>query len=409
MGADLDADIPFALAWPKGVDEEYFLDHYWQRKPLLIRQAWPDFDTPLPADELAGLSLEAETTPRLIRRDDEGGYRLTHGPFNSELFATLGAEDWSLLVTDVEKHIPELQAWLHPFRFVPDWRFDDLMISFAPDGASVGAHVDQYDVFLLQASGTRRWSIDTRQGIEFGEEAVGDLRLVKNFKATETWVLEPGDILYLPPGIPHHGVAVGNDCTTWSIGFRAPSVADIVSHAGDWIAERLPPERLKVDNERRQAPGEISAATLAKIHALWVAAVRLDPDELLDMTGTLLTRTGTAGDSGGTSQLLDPRGHHLPYGKVFRTAAFARIAWAPTANTAAAAADGGGGGGGENSRAPVRLFINGEVRSCARHLAIRLCDGYISARDSDSPDDLDILAALATEGILLPLEYGEQP
>ena len=396
---DIDADIPVALAWPEGVDEEYFLDHYWQRKPLLIRQAWPDFDTPVPADELAGLSLEADTTPRLIRRDDEGGYRLTHGPFDSELFATLGTRDWSLLVTDVEKHIPELQAWLCPFRFVPDWRFDDLMISFAPDGASVGAHVDQYDVFLLQASGTRRWSIDTRNDIEFGEEAVGDLRLVNNFEATDTWDLEPGDILYLPPGIPHHGVAVGNDCTTWSIGFRAPSIADIVSHAGDWIAERLPPEQLKVDDERRQSPGEISASTFATVDAMWQAAARLDPDELIDMTGTLLTRTGTAGESDGTGIAVDPHRRALVGGKVFRMAAFARIAWANVANADPAH--------GDDSRKPVRLYVNGEVRSCPRDLAIRLCDECISVRDGDTPDDLDVLATLAAEGILLPVEDSE--
>ena len=150
------------IQWPSDIDECIFLDQFWQKKPLLIRQAFPDFVTPLPADELAGLSLEPDTSGRIIVRDSNGAYTLEHGPFAENRFATLTDNQWSLLVTDVEKHIPEFIAYLQPFRFIPDWRIDDLMVSYAPDGASVGAHVDDYDVFLLQASGKRRWLIEDK-------------------------------------------------------------------------------------------------------------------------------------------------------------------------------------------------------------------------------------------------------
>ncbi|MFK7893026.1 MAG: cupin domain-containing protein, partial [Granulosicoccus sp.] len=131
------------VSWPEGLDESVFLRDYWQQKPLLLRDAFPGFETPLTADELAGLSVETDTTARLITCDDDDIYQLENGPFPEERFAQLTDNRWSLLVTDVEKLLPELRAWMEPFSFLPQWRVDDLMISYAPDGASVGAHVDE--------------------------------------------------------------------------------------------------------------------------------------------------------------------------------------------------------------------------------------------------------------------------
>jgi len=125
-----------AIQWPSELSAELFIQQYWQQKPLLLRQAFPDFQTPLPPDELAGLSLEEDTTPRLIIRDANGEYRLEHGPFEADRFASLDAGDWSLLVTDVEKHLPELAQWMNAFAFLPSWRIDDLMVSYAPDFAT---------------------------------------------------------------------------------------------------------------------------------------------------------------------------------------------------------------------------------------------------------------------------------
>jgi len=363
------------LAWPDGLDEASFLARYWQRVPLLLRQAVPDFETPLPPDELAGLALEPDTTPRLIRKAPDGRYALEHGPFDADVFETLGTRDWSLLVTDVEKHLPELVDWLQPFRLAPDWRLDDLMVSFAPDGASVGAHMDEYDVFLLQASGTRRWSIDARAGVEYRSVVDGDLRLVANFHATDTWDLAPGDLLYLPPGVPHHGVAVGDDCTTWSIGFRAPSAADVVAHFAQRLAERLagalPQARLSDAGVGRGAPGEIDAATVDAVERVWRAATDLDRDTLVELTGELLTLSGTgmtpddewgADDStaDGTADIVDL--------DALAVAPFARLARV---------------GRGDS----VTLFANGESFRCSRALAERLFARSVEPPDAFGDDE----------------------
>ena len=223
------------LNWPSGLNTQAFLDEYWQKKPLLIKNAIPNFATPVTPDELAGMSLEDGTTPRIITSDSAGNYHLEHGPFKPNRFDNIGDKDWSLLVTDCEKHWPELADWIAPFRFLPRWRMDDLMISFAPDKASVGAHIDEYDVFLLQASGNRRWQIDSSDNPDRSLLEDSTLRLLANFQATESWELSAGDVLYLPPGVPHHGVAVGNNCTTWSIGFRAPSNLDVLDVFSDCL------------------------------------------------------------------------------------------------------------------------------------------------------------------------------
>ena len=391
-----DAEAPARLRWPEGLDEATFLARHWQRAPLLLRGALPGFETPLPPDELAGLSLEPDTTPRLIRRDAGGAFTLEHGPFEETIFAGLGERDWSLLVTDVDKHVPELAAWLAPFRLAPDWRLDDLMVSYAPDGASVGAHVDEYDVFLLQASGTRRWSIDASAGEAPGSHrsvAHGDLRLLADFTPSDTWDLEPGDVLYLPPGVPHHGVAVGEDCTTWSIGFRAPSAADVVLHLAERVAERLaarlPQTRLADAGRGRGEPGRIDAATIDAVAALWREATTLDRETLEALTGELLTRSGTAADDGAPEEERDDDGESGDDGDVlrYRVAPFARLAWS-----------------GEGER--VALFANGERLESSGRLARLLCaaDGDVVRLDPDATgaDERATCAALVERGVLLP-------
>ena len=143
-----------------GLSQQQFLDEYWQKKPLLIRQAFADFETPISPDELAGLACEAEIESRLIEEQGEtAAWQVTNGPLSEQDFAKLPATHWTMLVQDVDKHVPELRTLLDPFRFISDWRRDDLMISFAPEHGTVGPHTDGYDVFLLQALGERRWQI----------------------------------------------------------------------------------------------------------------------------------------------------------------------------------------------------------------------------------------------------------
>ncbi len=206
-----------------------FLAEYWQRKPLLIRQALPNFSSPLEADELAGLALEEDIESRLIiERATSPYWTLQCGPFTDADFQKLPPSHWTLLVQAVDQWIPDVNDLRRHFDFLPQWRIDDIMLSYASDQGSVGPHFDQYDVFLLQGQGQRRWRLgqycDTDTPLLKGPE----LRIVENFKQSEEWLLEPGDMLYLPPGLAHWGVAEG-ECMTYSIGFRAPSATELLS------------------------------------------------------------------------------------------------------------------------------------------------------------------------------------
>ena len=210
-------------------DIDDFLANYWQQKPLLIRQAFPAFESVISPEELAGLAMEQGVLGRLvIEKDAAEPWQLSYGPFSEETFTSLPQTHYSLLVAECEKWIPELQALVDCFDFIPKWRLDDLMISYAPEHGSVGPHVDDYDVFLLQASGQKRWSIGDEK-LENPALIEGlDLAILKQFDPAEEWILEPGDMLYLPPKIAHHGVAVGDGCMTYSIGFKGQSVSDLV-------------------------------------------------------------------------------------------------------------------------------------------------------------------------------------
>ena len=213
---------------PGGMRVETFLRDWWRKKPLLIRNAFPDFESPITPEELAGLALEEEAVSRLImERGGEYPWQLRHGPFREEDFADLPASHWTLLVQEVDRWVPELAALFERFLFLPSWRFDDIMVSYAPDGGNVGAHVDRYDVFLIQALGRREWRIGAKPLPAEEEVSVPDIDvdMLADFEADEVLVLEPGDMLYLPPRVAHHGIALGS-CMTFSVGFRTPGHAE---------------------------------------------------------------------------------------------------------------------------------------------------------------------------------------
>ena len=219
-----------------------FLNHYWQKKPLLIRNAFPGLPSPLSADELAGLACEDHVNARLVLEEhDNKQWQVEFGPFEDSRFSELPESGWSLLVSDVERHLPETKSLLKYFRFIPDWRIDDLMISYAPAGGSVGAHTDAYDVFLIQLSGQRLWKISEH----FSDETLNDtdLCILKNFTAEQEWLLNAGDMLYLPPNVAHHGIAQNDTsgknqhCMTASVGFRAPSLKTITSDYVHYLNE----------------------------------------------------------------------------------------------------------------------------------------------------------------------------
>ncbi|WP_353572373.1 cupin domain-containing protein [Candidatus Albibeggiatoa sp. nov. BB20] len=244
-----------------------FLQHYWQKKPLLIRQAIPNFSSPITPDELAGLACEPDVESRLIREQDgDKSWTLRYGPFSEDDFSQLPETHWTLLVQEANKQVPEIEDILDLFNFVPSWRVDDLMISYAVPQGSVGAHTDSYDVFLLQAHGLRRWQISLQNG-----ELLPDLELkiLKEFSPEESWILEPGDMLYLPPNTAHHGVAL-DECMTFSIGFLAPTHNEMIQDFVDYSLNELDAEKRYADPELQlpKNTGEISGEALQKIQRI---------------------------------------------------------------------------------------------------------------------------------------------
>ncbi|GAB3378700.1 ribosomal protein uL16 3-hydroxylase [Azotobacter armeniacus] len=261
------SDIP--LQFLGGLSAREFLRDYWQKKPLLIRQAIPGFESPISPDELAGLSLEEEVESRLIVEHGDHPWELRRGPFDEETYKNLPAHDWTLLVQAVDQFVPEVAELLESFRFLPSWRIDDVMISYAAPGGGVGPHYDNYDVFLLQGHGKRRWRIGQMCDSNSPLLKHADLRILAEFQSGEEWVLEPGDMLYLPPRLAHFGTAV-DDCMTYSVGFRAPSAAEVLTHFTDFLAQFLPDEERYGDPDIRpcEDPYQIQRDALERLKGL---------------------------------------------------------------------------------------------------------------------------------------------
>ena len=250
-------------------DAAEFLREYWQKKPLLIRSPWNAWSNPLEPDELAGLACEADVESRLITQN-ASEWTLEHGPLSEDRFEQQGKDPWTLLVQAVDHHIPPVAALLDSFRFVPNWRIDDVMVSYAVDGGGVGAHFDHYDVFLVQGLGERRWEVGGLCDESSKLSPHSNLLLLADFRPTDEWILEPGDILYVPPRIAHRGTAVGDDCMTYSIGFRAPSRAELIEDWAKDLADKLPDQDRYNDPQlaRQDNPGEIGAEAVTQLHSM---------------------------------------------------------------------------------------------------------------------------------------------
>jgi len=211
------------------ISKQEFLRDYWQKKPLLIKQALPEFISPLTPDELAGLACEEEFESRIvIGSTDDNNWRLNNGPFPEEDFANLPDDNWTLLIQGVDRYVDEVYHLISHFDFIPRWRFDDVMISYAATGGSVGPHFDFYDVFLLQGSGKRRWHISNENCTLDNYLNNVPLRIMKQFDAEIVWDAEPGDVVYIPPKVAHHGVSLDDECITLSIGYRSYSKQEML-------------------------------------------------------------------------------------------------------------------------------------------------------------------------------------
>lgn len=238
---------------PAGLDSGAFLRDYWQQQALLLKGAVPDFRDPLSPEELAGLACEEDVEARLVFHE-QSHWRLATGPFAEDDFLALPERDWSLLVQSVDLWRPDLKSLFSLLDFLPAWRRDDLMISFATSGAGTGPHFDHYDVFILQGQGRRRWQlgqwcdaatpVDTRSG----------LKILHQFEPAQTLELSAGDLLYIPAGLAHHGVS-NDDSLSYSIGFRAPSAAELLNEIAHEAADALPPDL------RYRDPAPLSADT----------------------------------------------------------------------------------------------------------------------------------------------------
>lgn len=242
------------------------MQEYWQKKPLLVRNALPGFNGLLTKQELIELAGYEEAQSRLVTYKNNQ-WKLKYGPLKKSDFKRLSNYAWSLLVQDVNHFLPAASDLLLKFSFIPYARLDDLMVSFAPAGGGIGPHYDSYDVFLLQGPGKRRWDI----AADYDSTLIPDapLKILQRFNAKQSWVLEPGDMLYLPPNYAHHGIAV-DDCMTYSIGFRAPSHQELVTQFLIYLQDHLTVDGWYTDPDLKlqDNPLEISMDMRRKMHSV---------------------------------------------------------------------------------------------------------------------------------------------
>jgi 50S ribosomal protein L16 3-hydroxylase len=370
---------------PLGMSAAHFLRDYWQKRPLLIRNAFADFKLPIEPNDFAGLACEEAALSRLIIRDDKRDrWTVKLGPFAEEEFVKLPPTHWTLLIQDVDKWDADVAALLPAFDFLPSWRLDDIMISYAEEGGGVGAHVDQYDVFLLQGLGQRHWAIsdDPAAPKDFKPEL--ELKQLAVFDPTHEWLLEPGDMLYLPPGVPHDGVAFGGPCMTFSVGMRAPAQAELVGDLADYLAERLPDELRYADPDLVpvKAVGEIDRAALNRLRQALPFAAALDEDSLRDWFGRFITRYRNAQVAAPTDKPLTAAAFakRLNGGAEALRHPWARLAWS-------------------RGKSGAQLYVSGNAYPCSAELAQLLCSRReLQAHDLADPQALGLVLQLFNEG-----------
>ncbi|KAA0068753.1 cupin domain-containing protein [Rhodanobacter sp. T12-5] len=374
---------------PLGMSPARFLRDYWQKRPLLIRQAFPNFQPPLQPDDLAGLACEPAALARLIVHDEKRDrWHVNPGPLGEADFAKTPDSNWTLLVQDVDKWDADVAGLLQHFSFLPSWRVDDVMVSYAEPGGGVGAHVDQYDVFLLQGLGQRHWAIsdDPMAPKAFRHDV--ELKQLAHFEPTHEWLLEPGDMLYLPPGVPHDGVAFGGPCMTFSIGMRAPSQAELTGDLADHIAEHLPEELRYADPDLKpaKATGEIDRAAIERLKDALPFAAALRDDMLYDWFGRFITRYRNAQIPAPLEKPLDAAAltRQLDAGAQLLRHPWSRLAWS-------------------HGKSGCTLYVSGHAYPATPALAQQLCEQRELVVHG-KPDAVEraLLLALVNDGHLLP-------
>lgn len=374
---------------PLGMSPARFLRDYWQKRPLLIRHAFPDFQPPLQPDDLAGLACEPAALARLIVHDEKRDrWQVNPGPLGEADFAVTPDSNWTLLVQDVDKWDADVATLLEHFNFLPTWRMDDVMVSYAEPGGGVGAHLDQYDVFLLQGLGQRHWAISDDPMAPKAFRHDSELKQLAHFEPTHEWLLEPGDMLYLPPGVPHDGTAFGGPCMTFSIGMRAPSQAELTGDLADYIAEQLPDELRYADPDLKpaRATGEIDQAAFERLKEALPFAAALRDDMLRDWFGRFITRYRNAQVPAPLEKPLSDvaLAKQLDAGAQLLRHPWSRLAWT-------------------RGKAGCVLYVSGQAYPSTPALAQQLCEQreFVVGGRLDAVERASLLA-LVNDGHLIP-------
>lgn len=388
------------LVFPPPLTVPAFLERHWQKRPLFMPGGLPAMEPVIGADDLAWLATQPDVEARIVLAGtgrSGNRYRVLHGPFSEHRLRRLPAERWTLLVHDVEKHLPEFRAYYDAAPFIPDWRIDDLMISIAAPGGSVGPHRDRYDVFLCQSSGRREWHLAAPAEAAPARHR-GELALLEPFESPEPITAGPSDVLYLPPAVPHWGIAL-DTCITCSLGMRAPTrneLADALqlidagtSHAGD------EPDRFYADPDLQpdeSQPGMIAPRTLERAARLFPAPPTGDTAEAVQLaraTGAVVT----APKEWLAPELPDEQEVELLARQLLGTAhcrvhGMARLAWCAP------------------GKAPPLVFVNGRGRTASPEALVEfrhLCRerAFVAARCREWATDgagLDFLRWLVASG-----------
>lgn len=332
-----------------GLSEPAFLRRHWQKTPLLVRNALPGFAGVLGLDDMIQLAGRDDCESRLIMRNGRN-WTVEHGPFPSSRLRRLPPRNWTLLVQGVDLLLQEARQLLSQFRFIPYSRLDDIMVSYAPDGGGVGPHFDSYDVFLLQGPGRRRWQVSHQKDLALREDI--PLKILKRFRPHGEALLDPGDMLYLPPHFAHDGTAVG-DCYTYSIGFRAPSHRELACEFLMFLEERLrlPGRYADPELSLQEHPAEIGTAMIRKIGKA-LRGIRWSSRDTVDFLGSYLTEPKQ-------QVRFTPPSRPVAFGAFVRAARLKGV---------------GLSAGSQMLYSGVKLFINGETADTAQGALRRLAN-----------------------------------
>lgn len=367
-----------------------FLSDYWQQRPLLFKAALPAAIDIVTGDDLAGIACEPDGEARLvIGNNEDSHWNSEQGPFSVRRFRQLPERGWTLLAQSVDHWIPEVADLLDHFHFLPRWRIEDIMISYATDGGGVGPHYDNYDVFLLQTSGVREWRLGQRCDDDSPLRDDCNLKLLQDFDESERMLLEPGDMLYVPAGTAHWGTAVGGDCITLSVGFRAPAMHELLRQMVDNFAEQLP-ESLRYRDHSAAIdadPRAINAHVADTLLDYWQQLPRETlKTALVQAFGELVTEPRNAG-------MIQPEREYSDKQLRKKLAAGMELLVHPASRLAYR--DLGNG--------DAELFVDGGMLLTSLPLARALCAGHVTLQACPEDDDFALLLALISQGSVIPL------